>query len=411
MVLAGAPFLGDLLVRAAWSQVLALPAAWWLLEETVSGERAFKSPALAGVVTAVLWLIHAPTAVMTVALAGLGALLRLGLRRTVLFAVPWIAVAAGLTAWHWMPLLSEMPLTAAREGLTGGIFRITRNWLGAPHPHAPALNLAYSAAAVVLAAATAFALRQQRDGGRVVRAALAAVALALTTALVVPLAGLGLPLEWLQFPWRWLTPAALLLAVPVARAVRGRPAWMLVWLSPAVLLPVPSPVAPPSLGAGAGWPEIGAAVASFGGNPLAVDAVQNRPVWYGGLARELHAFGRSRRVLAEPPAAVEVERWRPLDRVVHVESAGRCAVRLRLLRYPWWRVTVDGRPATVLEEGAAVAVAVPAGAHRVTVRWGGNPLSAVGLAVSGAVVLALLWWRYAALRRRRPGVSGGPGRP
>ncbi len=404
IVLAGTPFLGDLIVRTAWSQMLAVPLAWWLLERVADEDRPLPAPVPAALAMGALWLVHAPTALMVGLLVALGVLLRLGPRAALRWGVPWGLVAAGLTAWHWLPLANELPLTAAHRGLTGGIFQIDANWLGSAHAHMAGLNVAYSAAGVVLAALLLILPREVRDGARPIRTVLVLVALALSTALVVPIVRAGVPLDWLQFPWRWLTPAALLLARPVAVAVRRRPVLAVVWLAPLVLLPRVAPVAPPPLGAEAGWPAVGQAVASFGGNPFAVDVIEHRPPWYPGLAQEIARFGEGRRVMVEGEGRAAVREWRPLERTVEVVAGGPALLRLRLLRYPWWRLELDGREVSGTGEGTVVAVRVPAGRHGLRCRWGGNPMARAGQALAAVTVLFLAWRR----RRETPVPPAAP---
>lgn len=408
LVLLGTPFLADLVVRAAWAQMLAVPLAWWLLEGAVEGERLTAGPVRAGVVTAALWLVHAPTAVMVAALAALAMLLRLGAGAAA-WGVRWAGTAAALTAWHWLPLVDEMRLTSAREGLTAGIFDLTRNWLGSPAAHMPGLNTALSLAALGLAAVLLVLVGSGVGEASRVRWILVTVSLALATVLVVPLVRLGFPLGWLQFPWRWLTPAALLLAVPAATVARRRPVLLLLWLAPALALPHVPPISPPPLTAADGWPAVGETVAAFGGNPLAVDVIEHRPPWYAELAGEIQRFGREAEVVADPPASARVILWKPLHRVVEVQAAAPAVLRLRLLRYPWWTARLDGRPAPIPQRGAVLALPVPPGRHTVEVRWGGNPLSRVGLAITAAFLLGCL------LRARSagsgPGTAALPSRP
>ncbi len=406
LVLLGTPFLADLVVRAAWAQVLAVPLAWWLLEGAVQGERVTTRPVKTGAITACLWLVHAPTAVMVAALIGLAVLLRLGAGAAG-WGLRWAGTAAALTAWHWLPLVDEMHLTSAREGLTAGIFDLTRNWLGSPAAHMPGLNLALSLAALALAAILLALIGLGDRGESPVRWVLVTASLALATALVVPLVRLGLPLGWLQFPWRWLTPAALLLARPVAAARRGRPLLLLLWLGPAPALPHVPVITPPPLTAAVGWPQVGEAVATFGGNPLAVDVIEHRPPWYPEFAAELERFGPERRVLVEPPARTRVVLWKPLRRLVEVQTPSAATLRLRLLRYPWWAARLDGRPVPVAARGAAVALPVPSGWHSVEVRWAGNPLARAGRAFTGAFLLALLWRSRSRGAARRAGGSRG----
>ncbi len=404
LILLGTPALADLTVRGAWSQVLALPVELALLEGAVrdgTGRRArWRGEAL---LLALLWLVHAPSAVMVAALLLLAAAVGPEPGRALAARGGALAVAGALTAWHWLPLSDELRLTRGRQGLTAGIFDAARNWLGSPVAHAPRLNLALSAAAVAMGIVGIAVFRSLPPRERLSRLVLLAACLALAGPPVLLALELGLPLDWLQFPWRWLTPAALVVAGPLAARLRRRPAWLALWLAPALLLPWVRPFAAPRLGPRQGWPEVGAAVASFGGNPLAVDVVEHRPPWYDALGTELVRFGPRARVVTEPTAWRRVTVWRPLLREVEVVAGMPAVIRLRLLRYPGWEIAVDGRPVPPLSGGAAVAVRVQPGHHRVRARWRGNPLARVGQALAAAA-LAALW--LAPRWRRRPSVRG-----
>jgi hypothetical protein len=73
------------------------------------------------------------------------------------------------------------------------------------------------------------------------------------------------------------------------------------------------------------------------------------------------------------------------------------------MQQPGWSVTVDGRPAKLAPaDDAMVAVAVPAGRHRVDVTYTA-PGEGVGAALTGAgvvVSLSLIWWDARGSRRR-----------
>lgn len=391
------PFLlGDLFVRAAWSQVLAVPLAWWILEEAASGDRFASSWRIAGVSLAGLWLIHAPTAVMAAPVAVSCVLARFRWRRSAWrWAAAVVAAAAALTAWHWLALVSELDLVSAHMGLTEGIFSFERNYLGSPTAHATPLNQAYSLAALalLLVILVLHGWRRSEDRWRWV---LVLACLALATCLVVPLIRAGLPLGWLQFPWRWLWPAALLLVSPIAGRLRrgdaAAVALVVVWIAPLAFMPWQKVVSVDTVGGHDGWIELGKVARALGGNPLAVDVVEHRPPCYEGLGDELRLFGVDGHVVATAGAGVRVDTWRPLRRRVIVEAPNDARVRLRLMRYPWWRLSVDGVSAFGGHRGTAVSVAVPAGRHAVDVRWEGNPLTPVGIVVA-LIASALVLWR------------------
>ena len=403
-LLAAAPVVvHSLLGRGAWSEFLAVPLLWWLVDVAFEGDVA---PVRDGFVLAALWLLHAPTTLMALLLMGTGcALVRS--RRCALRAALAVLVGAGLTAWHWLPLASEMRLTD-RAALTGGIFEAARNVLGSPSAHAPEESLWLGWCAVTLLAGAAVGRWWRIDPARTA-ALVAAVALAspVATALYRPPS----PLAILQFPWRWLLPAAVLAALPARRALgsaAGKVGAALA-LVPLVVFPFGRFVRDPGLTAATSRQDAGVRVYSLlGGNPLLVDAAQNRPVSYRMLAANLRLFG-DREILLDPGAgAASVVRWRPLERRVALDLNRPAVVSLRLLAYPTWRANLDGGAVPARDATGVIAVGVPAGRHELSVRWSGNPLAAVGQAAAGATLLALAWSRHRRWRTSREAPSDAP---
>ena len=131
LVLASPAVLFALLGRSAWSEVLALPLLVWLLESAVTG---WPGAAWGGFGLAVLWLLHAPSTLAAVGLALLAQVLRTDVRALARVAAS-VLVAAGLTAWHWLPLVDEAAYVGSRAALTGGIYRAARNVLGSSESH------------------------------------------------------------------------------------------------------------------------------------------------------------------------------------------------------------------------------------------------------------------------------------
>jgi hypothetical protein len=388
----------SLLGRAAWSEFLAIPLLWWLLDTALAGG---VRPLRDGVVLACLWLLHAPTTLMAVLLlAGTAALRRDP--RTARALAGASVLAAALSAWHWLPLLAEMRLVD-RRALVDGIFTTARNVLGSPAAHALDESVALGWCAVALLAAALAGGWWRTDPARTV---LVAACVALASPLALPLYRLPSPLDLLQFPWRWLLPAAVLAAAPAARGLaawRGRAAALLL-LAPLALLPLPPLVRDPGLGRATAGSEAGERVwQSLGGNPLLVDAAQNRPAAFRMLAANVGRFGPHPVVVEPAGTAWRATRWTPTRREVLVSSADGARVDLRVLDYPFWEVTVDGVAAAAGGTGV-LSAAVPAGRHTVVARWRGNPLAAAGRAFAAGTLgaVALL----AARRRRRRAAEG-----
>jgi hypothetical protein len=385
----------SLLGRSAFPEFLAVPLTFWLLEAAVAGR---VSPVREGLVLSVLWLLHAPSTVMVVLLAGAASVLR-GDRKLAVRLLAAVALAAGLTAWHWMPLASEMREVGSAHALTEGLYSADRNYLGSPTAFNVDKNIWLGWVAVAQLAACLVGGWYRRPRARLM---LILVALALASPLTAWLWRLPTPLLLLQFPFRWLLPAGVL-AVDLARKSwptwRGRLAVGLL-LAPSLLLVRPDIVRDPGLTAAMGWHEVGTRIqASIGGNPLVVDAVQHRPPSWSHLAENLRAFG-AQPVLVEPAGRFRIERWQPLSRVAMVELPGPARVSFRLLDYPFWRVEIDGAPASSAGRPGVVGAFAPAGRHQVRAVWGGDPWSRVGAAAGLATLAALGWCAFRARSRR-----------
>lgn len=110
---------------------------------------------------------------------------------------------------------------------------------------------------------------------------------------------------------------------------------------------------------------------------------------------------------APPPAAFggssRIVEYRPDRVVVDASLEGPGHVVLTDAFDPGWRVTVDGRAGTVLRANAVFrAVAVPAGLHRLEFLYRPSAVS-LGLAASGAALVAGMAWGAHALRAARGG--------
>ncbi|MFI5167359.1 MAG: hypothetical protein ACHQQS_12095 [Thermoanaerobaculales bacterium] len=395
-----APFaVHDVLGRSAFSEVYAMPLVWWLLETSLANRVA---PVRDGIIAAVLWLVHAPSAVMTGILMLVAvALSRRGeqLRRLALAAL----VAGGISAWYTLPLANEFSMIPNREATTGGFFRPDRHVLASATAPNLEMNIWLTWCAVALLVALLVGGWWRREP---TRAALIVCCVVFASPLVAWFWRIHSPLQLLQFPWRWLLPAGILAATPAAAGLRkaAGAAAVAVMLAP-LLFYHPEPVVhDPGLTAAMDWQELGARVhRAFGGNPWVVDAAQNRPGSWAWLGSNLSRFGGGTVHLnpAAPGDSVHVVRWGVLRREIEADVGAPTLVELRLLDYPLWAVAVDGRETALEAPEGVVGVRLPPGHHRVVARWVGNPLSRAGLALAVATVLTIL------ATRRRGWSAGG----
>jgi hypothetical protein len=103
--------------------------------------------------------------------------------------------------------------------------------------------------------------------------------------------------------------------------------------------------------------------------------------------------------LDDPAPTVRIEGGRvvssdegPTRLTAAVEAGGDAMLVWSRSYFSAWQASVDGKPATpVLAEGHVVGVPVPAGAHRVEVRWSSGPLMAgAGLCFAGVIAALAL---------------------
>ena len=412
VVLLSPAMLTEFFGRFPVSQLLGVPLAWLLLENAAERKWRWDRD---GILFALLWLVHAPTAMMVVMISGLAVFALptdtpghrpAGVRGRLLGA--WRLgtagmVAAGLSAWHWWPLISSAPNFPLRSALTGGEHHPLRNLIGVSGPHLPEINIAMGWAALGLLVALGVSGAWKTNRGR-----LALVAIVLASLPSALLWRYFAPLAWLQFPWRWMLPATLLATTAVIDEApkRGRlliTASLAALLVPLAGLPALRLVPDPALTAATDPILAGERVMeSISGNPLLVDVMEHRPLWWEDLGKTMVLLGPRQTVLVPEQGTSRVVGWRPLYREIEVESSQPATLVLRLLADPHWMIYVNQQPAPPDRWGAGLAVRLPPGRSQVEVRWAMDPR-----AIAGAIVAAILL-TWIALRQRRIRANSEP---
>ncbi len=386
----------SLIGRAAWSEYLAIPLLWWVMERLLDGRIRVGRD---GAVIAALWLMHAPSALMAGCLGAASLLLHRSRDHTVKL-VQLAIVGGGLSAWHWLPLVPESRDLGGQDILTSGIFDPARNYLGSATAHAPHHNMWLGWVAVAILGSLLLS-RSWKSHPHRTAAVVGCVVMASPLSLV--LWRLQSPLQLLQFPWRWLLPATLLLVPALTDSRIRRWAGVVCLLVPSLFMTWVQWARVPALDSSQGWTEVGPVLyEALGANPLVVDAAQNRPPAFSDFRSNLRVFGDADAVVVSGAGTVEkIHRWSPLRRQVEVVGSTPVTVGFRVLDYPFWSVSteVPGIGAASSVPGV-VACRLPAGRHLVNIEWTGNPLSAVGQIVAALTMLGLV------LRRRWPGGGG-----
>jgi hypothetical protein len=98
--------------------------------------------------------------------------------------------------------------------------------------------------------------------------------------------------------------------------------------------------------------------------------------------------------------AITVERWRPREIALSVETAGGVALNVNQFYYPGWTAYVDGRahPLSPSQPDGLLHLALPPGSHRLTLRLEKTPPESIGQLLSAASLIILLVWLVAAKR-------------
>jgi hypothetical protein len=284
------------------------------------------------------------------------------------------------------------------------------------------------AALGVLAALFWPARREQRSAA-LFFAAVAAGSIGLMLPIAAPLWTSVPGLAYLQFPWRLLGPAALALAILAGAAVHGliqlasAKGWRVgqtalaslavaacVAAALPILDPLPWPASPPvtvhqmiTLEQSGAW-----GVGTTHDNEFLPVTVRSVPKAQPDLLASYDAGQPDKvdRASLPPGATVTLTAHRALEDDFQVSSEQDFALRLWTFDFPGWTAWVDGQPAAIsaTQPNGFLSVAVPAGAHAVTVQWQDTPAERQGWIISAFAVLA---W-FAALawsQRQRPALE------
>lgn len=246
-------------------------------------------------------------------------------------------------------------------------------------------------------------------------AQVALAAMALGSELAYPLYALVGPMQKLQFPYRFVLLALLLANIALVIAL-NEGAWSRwrTWLRAAVVGLVLAQVA--IVGhlqfgqykSGTVLPAKESFMTGRFGQPEYVPAVRG-PEWKqylesGGFSSEC----------ARLQLVCSATSKRTHDFASTIAAPSAVQVRLPLLAFPAWGVTVDGQAVPLQADPATglVLVTLAPGTHRVGTQWQRMPAEKIGWGISGAAVLLLAALTLAAARRRRratpaPALSGG----
>ncbi len=412
--------------RSAMGELLA--GAWFPLM-VLFALRTRSSIALLGLSVAALWLTNSPAAVIgsyMLALLGLGMWIAEGRPWPALRAAGGMALGLGLAAFYIVPAAFEQRWVQIERAITPGI-RVEDSFLFAHTAdafHDQVLRTAswiFIAEFVVSLIAAYMAWRKRADG---------TARIALSTSLPVILL-LQLPasdviwrhaphMKFLQFPWRWLLALSVVACVLGGMALKKPGRW------PPMIV-----IAAMAIGGGTLFFQpcddedaVAAQVAGFRAGQGTQGTDEYTPVGADNasvqqhlpLVRMLRAAqddtadstqGDNPEWRAGDPgsiaAKVDAKRWNGEHWTVSVVTPEMGYAVLRLMDYPSWRVTVDGKPAPgrPVRDDGLMAVPVMAGSHAIEVRWSATRDVIAGREVSAIALLALAVVAILERRQRR----------
>jgi len=401
--------------RSDFAELLAiafLPLLFLAASRLAAGWQRDRLVAFAFVFSAV-WLSNAPAAVIATYAATLACLLAAVETRTLaplLGGACGLALGFGLAGFYLVPAIYEQRWVNISGALASGLAP-AENFLYArtADPEHDAFNHVASNIALLLllwavvAAFLAWRRRSTLSSHRGVTFALTTFSsLPIVVALLMlPLTGLVwryLPeLRFVQFPWRWMSVAAVCAMVLTAFSFSGKLRW--VWLAAVVVAFTSSGryLVKHSWWDSEDMPTLEAALADQSGFE-GTDEYDPQ----GDDHSDLPEKQPSARFLATSEAStgpyrqIFVDEWTAERRRLRVVTPAPARVALRLLDYPAWIIRVNGQEVLAQHQGGTrqIAVEVAAGESKIEVQFGrtldrtlGGWLSAISLMVSAGLLL------------------------
>jgi len=393
--------------RCAYGELLASAVFPFLLWGAfrISRDPA-KGFAIVAISFAAIWLANLPGGVIAAYALALVLVIVAVLRRsvqTMLYGSAAILTGFGLAAFALFPAVWEKKWV-----YIAGVVRPNQlpwaNFLFSHRSNMYRFNHFLSSLAVLLilgGIASAIAARHMRYGKPALWWSLTVLCM-LSGFLMLPMSSViwrVLPeLRFVQFPWRWLFPlcaaAALLGSFALAQSKRQR-----------ILLPV-----------------LGLALIAVDATIVYAKQVSPRFVTeiadkfhsgrgYAGLLEYTPLAGKERILPADAPMiapidsssqpwaatppGVNVELWSPERKVIHADVSQPTTIDLKLLAYPAWQATVNGKPAALQNnpQTGQLTLELPAGASRTEIKFGETWDRTVGkeISIAGGIALIAIW--------------------
>jgi len=353
---------------------------------------------------AAVWLCNAPAGVIaTYSMALIFAWATLTQRswKIALRAISGLALGFGLSAFYLIPAAYEQRWVNIGQALSSGLLP-SENFLftriaDVEHTWFNWISSICALALVLLSALTALASRRFVDNTTLANASrhlwgalllLGSVATLMMLRMTATLWNLLPEMRFVQFPWRWMSILAVVCSCFLAGAIERRRGWL--WFVLVAVLSFPLGY---FLTQNTWWDpdEMSTQLAAIKSDTGYEGVDEYDPLGDDHLELPKHAplaaiFPESsKNARGKPPnAKIQIEIWRTDNHKVFVESSAPARVALRLLSYPTWQVTVNGK--TVKPEKpddlGQMLVPIEAGRSEIQVRFVRTMDQAVGNVLS-----------------------------
>ncbi|HTZ47702.1 MAG TPA: 6-pyruvoyl-tetrahydropterin synthase-related protein [Verrucomicrobiae bacterium] len=375
------------------------------------------SIALFAIPYAAIWLSNAPAAVIaSYSMALLFAWASFSQRswRPLLRGSTSLALGLGLAAFYIVPAAYEQRWVNIGQALSSGLLpsqNFLFTWINdAEHTWFNWIASICALLLILIFALAALASRSliQTNRSRPIGIALlilGAAATLLTLRFTLPLWNYLPKLRFIQFPWRWMSILALVAAYFLAFAMQRRRAWL--WF--AAILVFSAPLAYFQI-QNTWWddddlPTMRDALANGQGfdgtdeyDPLGDDHL-NLPT----DAPPVKILSPESETALVAGAHFQIQRWAANRKQLRVETPSEARVALRLLNYPAWRVTVNGKTISPdrLDDLNQMIVPVKPGASEIAVSFTRTKDRTLGDAVSAISLLLTLFLFWIKTREER----------
>jgi 6-pyruvoyl-tetrahydropterin synthase related domain len=373
------------------------------------------SIALFAVPYAAVWLSNAPAAVIaSYSMALLFAWAALSQRswQPLLRGSLALSLGLGLAAFYIVPAAYEQRWVNIGQALSSGLLPLQNflfTWINdAEHTWFNWIASLCALLLIVIFALAALASRSLAQTSRnrpigIALLLLGAAATLLTLRFTLPFWNYIPKLRFIQFPWRWMSIIALVAACFLAFAMQRRRAWL--WFAAILLLSAPLayfqiqntwwddddlPTMRDALVHGQGFDGTDEY------DPLGDDHL-NLPTG----APPVKILSPDSETVSVPDAHFQIRRWSANRKQLRVETPSEARVALRLLNYPAWRVTVNGKTISPdrLDDINQMIVPVEPGTSDIAVVFTRTQDRTLGDAVSAVSLLLVLFLFWIKLRQ------------